>query len=334
MAGLSSSAMSTTGLLTGIVLGGCRRCSARGGRRPRRSGAGPADARRCAHREHYPTVTTADGESRLCPRRTFSRSRPARRSRRRAPAWPTTVSCGWALGPGALEQLGEHLGGLGAGHGVLPVDDEERALRRPRRRGPGRRRLRTASAKSSPARTASTRVWSRPTSVAILRSASWSVTSAPCVKWASISASFSSACTGRAGLAQREVQQPVRVHGAAAHRLVEVVLQPYAGRHLRDPGLHLAGALDAAAVLAGQHLLGALRGRGGRRRVELEGAVLHLHVVAVSEVGQRRLEATLADEAPRADHVGPDLDAHGGHNGAPGGFFPVCALRDSHVSRG
>ena len=51
-----------------------------------------------------------------------------------------------------------------------------------------------------------------------------------------------------------------------------------------------------------------------RGRVELEGAVDDLHVVAVVEAGQGGLQAALADVAPGADDVGPDLDTHDSYN--------------------
>jgi len=81
--------------------------------------------------------------------------------------------------------------------------------------------------------------------------------------------------------------------------------------------LHLAHLGLAAAVLAGDHagaeLVASRRiGRAGGGRVQLEGPVDDLHLGGVLETGQRRLQPALADVAPRADDVTPDLDAHVG----------------------
>ena len=54
----------------------------------------------------------------------------------------------------------------------------------------------------------------------------------------------------------------------------------------------------------------ALPSRARRGRVELEAAVAHLDLVAVLELGERGLEPPLADGAPRAHHVRPDLHLH------------------------
>ncbi len=60
-----------------------------------------------------------------------------------------------------------------------------------------------------------------------------------------------------------------------------------------------------------------------RGRVQLEGAVDDLDLVAVLEVGQRPLQAPLPDEAPGTDDVAPDLDPHDQVNTANGGVpFP------------
>jgi hypothetical protein len=67
----------------------------------------------------------------------------------------------------------------------------------------------------------------------------------------------------------------------------------------------------AHAVLLGE-VRGAVDGALWRRgRIELEAAPRHGDLVAVLEVGQRGLEAALADVAPGAGDVRPDLDVHG-----------------------
>jgi hypothetical protein len=54
------------------------------------------------------------------------------------------------------------------------------------------------------------------------------------------------------------------------------------------------------------------RGHSARStRVQLEGKVHDRNLVAVREPLQRSLEPSLAEVAPRADDVGPDLDLHG-----------------------
>ena len=44
--------------------------------------------------------------------------------------------------------------------------------------------------------------------------------------------------------------------------------------------------------------------------IELKRAMRHSHLVAVIEQRKRMLEAALAEIAPRADDVGPDVDVH------------------------
>jgi hypothetical protein len=44
--------------------------------------------------------------------------------------------------------------------------------------------------------------------------------------------------------------------------------------------------------------------------VELEAPPSDVHVVGVREPRERGLEAALADVAPGADDIGPDLDVH------------------------
>jgi hypothetical protein len=109
-----------------------------------------------------------------------------------------------------------------------------------------------------------------------------------------------------------EVQQPVRVERVAGAREVEAEVEPLLGGDLRHLLLHRAGLLDARAVLLRQ-VLGAIAltlSRGGG--VELEAAPRHLDRVAVLEGRERGLEAALADVAPGAGDVRPDLDVHGG----------------------
>src|SRR5439155_26467944 len=91
-------------------------------------------------------------------------------------------------------------------------------------------------------------------------------------------------------------------------------VEALAGGDLAHPVVHGARLVDAHAVLVGQvdgavALALALARRGG---IELEAAPRHADVVAVGERGERALEAALADVAPGAGDVRPDLDVHGG----------------------
>src|SRR5690606_5485385 len=71
----------------------------------------------------------------------------------------------------------------------------------------------------------------------------------------------------------------------------------------------LAGLeLGRGHALGRQVLADRARLADGRARVELEGAVHDLDVVPVLEAGERGLEAVIAEPAPGADEVGPDLD--------------------------
>ena len=110
----------------------------------------------------------------------------------------------------------------------------------------------------------------------------------------------------------REVHEPVGVERVAGARDVEAEVEPVAGRGLRHAVLHRDGLLAARAVLLGQvgRAVDAALARG--LGVELEAAPRHGDVVAVLELGQRGLEAALADVAPRARDVRPDLDVHDG----------------------
>jgi hypothetical protein len=48
----------------------------------------------------------------------------------------------------------------------------------------------------------------------------------------------------------------------------------------------------------------------GPRRVELKGPMRDLHLVAMIEEREGMLEPTLAEIAPGADDVGPDVNVH------------------------
>jgi len=107
-----------------------------------------------------------------------------------------------------------------------------------------------------------------------------------------------------------QVDEPVPVERVAATRDLEVELEPVAGGRLRQRALGLARLLDGHAVLLRQTLraiAGALMRRAG---VELEATPSHIDVIPVLELLEGGFEATLADVAPRARDVRPDLDVH------------------------
>src|SRR5690606_12399869 len=108
-----------------------------------------------------------------------------------------------------------------------------------------------------------------------------------------------------------QVDDPVGVDRVRRHGLGQLVLQTFASRRVGDALLHLPRLVDADAVLGGE----ALRGTAGLtgpfgRGVELAAAPDDLHVLAVLEAVECRLEAALADVAPGAHDVRPDLDLH------------------------
>ena len=113
-----------------------------------------------------------------------------------------------------------------------------------------------------------------------------------------------------AAVQRREVHEPVRVERVAGARGLEVEVEPLARRRGGHLVLHRPRLLDARPVLA-REVLGAVALALGRRAgVELEAAPGDADLVAVLEGGERGLEAALADVAPGAGDVGPDLDVH------------------------
>ena len=108
----------------------------------------------------------------------------------------------------------------------------------------------------------------------------------------------------------------------AGHGAVEAEVEALVGGlggHRVD---HALGARDVGAVLGGQPdgVLASPRGSpaGADSPVGSSSKAFHSTstCVAVRELGQRGLEAALADVAPRTDDVGPDLDLHARRNAA------------------
>jgi hypothetical protein len=107
------------------------------------------------------------------------------------------------------------------------------------------------------------------------------------------------------------VQQAVGVERVATAGAVEVEVPAVLGGHRRHLAVFGLGLGAGHAVLGGQVVVEVallLRRRAG---VQLEAVVAHLDLVAVGEPGEGLLEAVLADRAPRADDVRPDLHLHG-----------------------
>ena len=104
-----------------------------------------------------------------------------------------------------------------------------------------------------------------------------------------------------------QVQQAVRVQGVHGERGAEVEVEALLAGQLGDPARHLVRlrAEPPGQVIPGGHRR-ARRGVG----VQLETAPGDLHLAGVLELAQRALQPALADVAPRADHIGPDLDLH------------------------
>ncbi len=127
--------------------------------------------------------------------------------------------------------------------------------------------------------------------------------------------------TGRAEIGG-QVQQAVRVDRVHGHRAGEVEVQALAAGDQRHPVGHLASlrAEPSRQVLDRGHRDAALG-----LRVQLEAVPGDLHLVRVLELGQRVFQAALADVAPRADDVGPDLDLH--HSDNPVRTLPVPRKR-------
>ncbi len=108
----------------------------------------------------------------------------------------------------------------------------------------------------------------------------------------------------------RQLQQPVRVPGAAAAQIAHPEGQAGLGGallHLLLRGLRL---LRAHPVLGGQPLGRRRRRVLGRGRVELERAVHDVHFVAMAELPECVLKVPFAQIAPWAHDVRPDLYLH------------------------
>src|SRR5690606_119874 len=110
----------------------------------------------------------------------------------------------------------------------------------------------------------------------------------------------------------RVVQQLVRLDRVGVLQRVVVVVEADRAGDARDPLDHLLRGVDGDPLVLGEELELAALEVDGRVGGELEGVVLDLD--RHPRLGGARLEAALADEAPRAGDVGPDVDLDGfGH---------------------
>jgi hypothetical protein len=107
----------------------------------------------------------------------------------------------------------------------------------------------------------------------------------------------------------RQMQESVRVERVARLDVLEVERQAVRGGDADHALDHVLGLRDAAAVLAGEPLRVRLLVSDRRgSRIELERAPGHDDLVPVGKLGEGRLEPALADVAPWARDVGPDLN--------------------------
>ena len=250
------------------------------------------------------------------------RRRPGRRARASRPrprpaqhpsgpqASPSATTCttGCARLPAAPQELAEDLGRLRAGRAERAVDDEERhargcraAPRCARPRGPRRRsgRRRAASRTSSSGSPTST---ARRSSVGRV---------ADRLALGEVGAHQALLHRVLRAVRRGEVHEPVGVERVAAAGDVEAERRGPSSAATSVMRCCIATRLLAARAV----LLGEVRGAvdlalARRGRVELEAPPRDGDVVAVLEPGERGLEAALADVAPGAGDVRPDLDVH------------------------
>ena len=128
------------------------------------------------------------------------------------------------------------------------------------------------------------------------------------MKYACSNRSFSATC---ARWLLGEPQQPMGEQRVGAQGAVHAELDPALGGDRGDVIDDRLGTLVATELLGVgvDDRPGLARRRG---RVELERPEDDVDVDLVGQLGNRRLEAALADVAPRADDVGPDLDLDAG----------------------
>ena len=90
----------------------------------------------------------------------------------------------------------------------------------------------------------------------------------------------------------------------------QVVLEPLDVGEPLHPRVHLPHLVVRELVFRLEHRAAVRRLMAGPGWIELKRAMRHSHVVAMIEERERVLEPALAEIAPRADDVGPDVDVH------------------------
>ncbi|MPM25127.1 hypothetical protein SDC9_71617 [bioreactor metagenome] len=127
------------------------------------------------------------------------------------------------------------------------------------------------------------------------------------------------------GGAPGQMQQLVAAQRIGRDEVLEVVRQADGGRLLRHHLEHLPDLLGRHLLDLGEVFrLGAVVAIG-QIGIQLVGPPGHPDVVPVGEAGQCRLEPALADVAPRAGDVGPDVDVHMQDNRPMSREIPVRA---------
>lgn len=126
-----------------------------------------------------------------------------------------------------------------------------------------------------------------------------------------------------ADLVERQVQNAMGVAGVDVRRGRLVERQSVLSGQRFDASDHLPGTVRSTTIFARERLDHGLDRLPGRARIEFEGVPHHVDVVGVLEAGKRGLEAPLADIAPRAHHIGPDIDTHMRINHRRTGIVPT-----------
>ncbi len=106
------------------------------------------------------------------------------------------------------------------------------------------------------------------------------------------------------------MHQPMCVESVAATGDVETEVKALARRYARQLSLGFARLLDGHPILLRQTLCAIAGALLRRAWIELEATPSHIDLIPVLELLESGFEATLADVAPRARDVRPDLDIH------------------------
>ena len=111
-------------------------------------------------------------------------------------------------------------------------------------------------------------------------------------------------------LGGREMQQAMRPEGVGRVGILQLELEADGGRDVTHPVVHRPRFRGGPTVLLGEHLVQGEVGRDGTGWIQLERAVCHRDLVRMLEGRKCLFHPSLADVAPRAHHIGEDLDLH------------------------